>query len=44
MKTIIVYSSQTGFTKRYADWLAEELGADAITLDEAKKTEQPIFR
>lgn len=43
MKTIIVYSSQTGFTKRYADWLAEELGADAITLDEAKKQNNQYF-
>ncbi|MCL2698643.1 MAG: flavodoxin domain-containing protein [Oscillospiraceae bacterium] len=25
MKIIIVYSSKTGFTKKYADWIAEEL-------------------
>ena len=25
LKTIIIYNSKTGFTKRYADWLAEEL-------------------
>lgn len=29
MKTLIVYTSQTGFTKRYADWMAEELQANA---------------
>ena len=23
MKTLIIYTSQTGFTKRYAEWLAE---------------------
>ena len=43
MKTIIVYSSQTGFTKRYADWLAEELGTVAITLAEAKKQSDQYF-
>lgn len=26
----VVYCSQTGFTKRYAEWLAEELGCTAI--------------
>ncbi len=43
MKTIIVYSSQTGFTKRYADWLAQELGAEVITLAEAKKQNSGYF-
>lgn len=39
MKTAIIYTSQTGFTKKYADWLKEALGEDAslFTLDEAKK-------
>ena len=27
MKTLIIYTSQTGFNKRYAEWLAEEMGA-----------------
>ena len=29
MKTYIIYNSKTGFTKRYADWIAEELGLGA---------------
>lgn len=33
MNTMVVYSSQTGFTKRYAEWIAEELGCDAVSLD-----------
>lgn len=37
MKTLIIYSSQTGFTKKYAEWIAEEMGASCITLKEAKK-------
>ena len=43
MKTIIVYSSQTGFTKRYAEWLAEETGAEVLTIAEAKKRSDDYF-
>jgi menaquinone-dependent protoporphyrinogen IX oxidase len=28
MKTIVLYKSKTGFTKKYADWIAGELMAD----------------
>lgn len=28
MKTIVVYRSKTGYTERYANWIAEELGCD----------------
>ena len=28
MKTIVAYRSKTGYTKRYAEWIAEELGCD----------------
>ena len=37
MKTLVIYSSQTGFTERYAGWIAEEVTADRITIKEAKK-------
>lgn len=37
MKTAVVYNSQTGFTKRYAEWIAEETGADCFDLKKAKK-------
>lgn len=30
MKAVIVYYSQTGFTRRYAQWLAEALGCDCV--------------
>ncbi|MDE5590384.1 MAG: flavodoxin domain-containing protein [Acetatifactor sp.] len=36
MKTIVIYNSQTGFTKRYAQWIAEASGADCFSLSEAK--------
>ncbi len=37
MKTVVIYNSQTGFTKRYAEWIAEETNADCFELSEAKK-------
>ena len=43
MKTIIIYSSQTGFTEKYAHWMAEELEADIVTLPEAKKKSDDFF-
>lgn len=37
MKTVVIYNSQTGFTRRYAEWIAEAAGADCFELTEAKK-------
>lgn len=37
MKTVVIYNSQTGFTKRYAGWIAEAAGADCLELASAKK-------
>ena len=37
MKTVVIYNSQTGFTKRYAEWIAEATGAECFELAEAKK-------
>lgn len=37
MKTIVIYTSQTGFTKRYAQWIAEASDADCLALTAAKK-------
>lgn len=37
MKAIVIYNSQTGFTRRYAQWISEAAGADCLTLSEAKK-------
>ena len=36
MKTVVIYNSQTGFTKRYAEWIAEAAGADCLSLSETK--------
>ena len=36
MKTIVIYNSQTGFTKKYAQWIAEKANADCIEYSKAK--------
>lgn len=30
MNTIIIYSSKTGFTQKYAQWMKEDLGCDCV--------------
>jgi len=37
MSAIVIYSSKTGFTQKYGNWIAEELGCKAFSLKEAKK-------
>ena len=44
MKTIIIYSSQTGFTKKYSEWLAEKLGAETMSVKSAVKMDADAFR
>lgn len=39
MKTIVIYNSQTGFTKRYAQWIAEKANADCIEYSKAKNAD-----
>ena len=43
MKTLIIYTSQTGFTKKYAQWLAERMGGDLLDLKEAQKKKADFF-
>lgn len=43
MKTIVIYNSQTGFTKRYAEWIAEATGADCLELSIAKKKDLTAY-
>lgn len=38
MKILILYSSKTGFSKRYAQWLAESLNCKAIPFKERRNT------
>lgn len=34
MRIVVVYTSKTGFTKTYAEWIAEELGAELVTTED----------
>jgi len=43
MKTLVIYTSQTGFTKKYSEWLAERMGADILELKDAKKKDDDFF-
>ena len=43
MKTLIIYTSKTGFTKKYAEWLAERMSADLLDLKEARKKKDEFF-
>lgn len=43
MKTLIIYTSQTGFTKKYAQWLADKVSGDLMDLKEAKKKRDDFF-
>lgn len=33
MKRIVVYKTKTGFTEKYAHWIAEDLGCEAVRLE-----------
>ena len=39
LKKIVVYKTSTGFTKRYAEWIAQALGCEAVSIkqESAKK-------
>ena len=43
MKTLIIYNSQTGFTAKYAQWMAEATGAELLGFKEAKKKKPAFF-
>ena len=43
MNGIVVYSSQTGFTEKYAKWIAEDLNCEAISVKQAKKLDISQF-
>ena len=37
MSSIVIYTSKRGSTKQYAEWIAEELGCEALPLSDALK-------
>lgn len=43
MKTIVIYTSQTGFTQKYAELIKSRLNAELIDLKAAKKAPEERF-
>ncbi len=43
MKALVIYNSQTGFTERYAKWIAEKLEAKCVSVKEAKNEKLSDF-
>lgn len=43
MKTIVIYESQTGFTRQYAEWIAEELTCTSRSLKEVRAAELSAY-
>ena len=43
MKTAVIFTSQTGFTRKYAEWIAQALQADLFELPEARKTDLSVY-
>lgn len=39
MKAIVVYNSKTGFTRRYAEWIAQAIDADCRAIDEIENVD-----
>lgn len=43
MKTLIIYTSQTDFTKKYAEWLSQRVNGDIYDLKDVQKKEEAFF-
>lgn len=43
MKAIVVYKSKTGFTKKYAEWIAEGLSCKAIPLEHIMEVDLSVY-
>lgn len=39
MKTLVIYKSATGFTRKYAEWIAEAISGDLVSAQKVKKGE-----
>lgn len=42
-KAIVIYTSKRGSTKQYAEWMAEDLGCEAVSLTEFDKATIPEY-
>lgn len=39
MKAVVIYYSKTGFNKRYAQWISQELGCEAVPYADREKVD-----
>lgn len=44
MKALVVYASQTGFTKKYAEWLSERLNGESMDIKTAEAKSNDFFK
>ncbi len=42
-KTAVIYKSKTGFTRKYAQWIAEETGCDLFPYEQREKVDFPAM-
>lgn len=42
-KTVVIYKSKTGFAKKYAQWISEELHCDLMENNGLKLSDQQFF-
>lgn len=42
-RSIVIYTSKRGSTKQYAEWIAEDLGCEALTLSDALKRDINLY-
>ena len=43
MKTVVIYQSKTGFTKKYAEWIAEDLSADIFDVSKVSANMLTVY-
>lgn len=43
MKTVVIFNSKTGFTKRYAEWISTAAETDLMELSVAKKKDLTVY-
>lgn len=43
MRTLVIYKSNTGFVKKYAEWISQELSADMIEVSRVNPSVLPFY-
>jgi len=43
MKTLVTYQSKTGFTKKYAEWISQEISCEIKSINEVKEQDVAAY-